>query len=38
VKSVLHIRIAQSELTTARILSDPDRSWSDRILAEQFED
>jgi NAD+ kinase len=23
---------------TARILSDPDRSWSDRILAEQFED
>ena len=38
VKSVLHIRIAQSEHTTARILSDPDRSWSDRILAEQFED
>ncbi|OWV98436.1 NAD(+) kinase [Rhizobium sp. R72] len=38
VKSVLHIRIAQSEHTTARILSDPDRTWSDRILAEQFED
>ena len=38
VKSVLHIRIAQSEHMTARILSDPDRSWSDRILAEQFED
>jgi NAD+ kinase len=38
VKSVLHIRIAQSESMTARILSDPDRSWSDRILAEQFED
>ncbi len=38
VKSVLHVRIAQSEHTTARILSDPDRSWSDRILAEQFED
>jgi NAD+ kinase len=38
VKSVLHIRIAQSEDVTARILSDPDRSWSDRILAEQFED
>ena len=38
VKSVLHIRIAQSEYMTARILSDPDRSWSDRILAEQFED
>ncbi|KQV63972.1 NAD kinase [Rhizobium sp. Root1220] len=38
IKSVLHIRIAQSEDMTARILSDPDRSWSDRILAEQFED
>ncbi|MBB3657608.1 NAD+ kinase [Rhizobium sp. BK650] len=38
VKSVLHVRIAQSEDMTARILSDPDRSWSDRILAEQFED
>lgn len=38
VKSVLHVRIAQSEHMTARILSDPDRSWSDRILAEQFED
>ena len=38
VKSVLHIRIAQSEHMTARILSDPDRSWSERILAEQFED
>ncbi|TCL70509.1 NAD kinase [Rhizobium sp. BK251] len=38
VKSVLHVRIAQSEDMTARILSDPDRSWSDRILAEQFSD
>jgi NAD+ kinase len=38
IKSVLHVRIAQSEDMTARILSDPDRSWSDRILAEQFED
>lgn len=36
VKSVVHVRVAQSEETTARILSDPDRSWSDRILAEQF--
>lgn len=36
VKSVLQVKIAQSEDTTARILSDPDRSWSDRILAEQF--
>jgi NAD+ kinase len=38
VKSVVSVRIAQSEHTTARILSDPDRSWSDRILAEQFSD
>lgn len=36
VKSVLHVRIAQSTKLTARILSDPDHSWSDRILAEQF--
>jgi NAD+ kinase len=36
VKSVLHIRVAQSASITARILSDPDHSWSDRILAEQF--
>ncbi|MBW8301694.1 MAG: NAD kinase [Hydrogenophaga sp.] len=38
VKSVVRVEIAQSEDTTARILSDPDRSWSDRILAEQFSD
>jgi NAD+ kinase len=38
IKSILQVRIAQSEDMTARILSDPDRSWSDRILAEQFED
>ncbi|SMD05555.1 NAD kinase [Rhizobium sp. RU36D] len=36
VKSVTHVRVAQTTDTTARILSDPDRSWSDRILAEQF--
>lgn len=36
VKSVLHVRVAQSTDLTARILSDPDHSWSDRILAEQF--
>ncbi|MBP1850548.1 NAD kinase [Rhizobium halophytocola] len=36
VKSVTYVRIEQSSDTTARILSDPDRSWSDRILAEQF--
>jgi NAD+ kinase len=38
IKSVLSVRIAQTQDTTARILSDPDRSWSDRILAEQFSD
>jgi NAD+ kinase len=36
VKSVMKVRIEQSRDTTARILSDPNRSWSDRILAEQF--
>ncbi|MFB2552247.1 NAD kinase [Ensifer soli] len=36
VKSVVSVRIAESENTTARILSDPDYSWSDRILSEQF--
>jgi NAD+ kinase len=36
VKSVVSVRIAESEEMTARILSDPDYSWSDRILAEQF--
>ena len=36
VKSVTRVHVAQSEDTTARVLSDPDRSWSDRILAEQF--
>ncbi len=36
VKSVLHVRIAQMPELSARILSDPDHSWSDRILAEQF--
>jgi NAD+ kinase len=35
-KSVVTVRIAQSKDRTAKILSDPDRSWSDRILAEQF--
>lgn len=36
VKSVISVKIAQSQDRTARILSDPDRTWSDRILAEQF--
>jgi NAD+ kinase len=36
VKSVTQVRIVQSKNITARILSDPDQSWSDRIIAEQF--
>jgi len=36
VKSVTWVRVEQSRDITAGILSDPDRSWSDRILAEQF--
>ncbi len=37
VKSVTTVRIAESASLSARILSDPDHSWSDRILAEQFD-
>jgi NAD+ kinase len=37
VKSVTAVRIAESAHLAARILSDPDHSWSDRILAEQFD-
>ncbi|GMB81432.1 NAD kinase [Shinella zoogloeoides] len=37
VKSVTTVRIAESIGLSARILSDPDHSWSDRILAEQFD-
>lgn len=37
VKTVISVRIAESIGMTARILSDPDHSWSDRILAEQFD-
>ncbi|RWX78780.1 NAD kinase [Neorhizobium lilium] len=36
IKSVLQVRVAQMPELRARILSDPDHSWSDRILAEQF--
>ena len=36
VKSVLKVEIEQAKDITARILSDPDHSWSERILAEQF--
>lgn len=38
VKSVLHVQVEQSTEVSARLLSDPDHSWSDRILAEQFND
>lgn len=38
VKSVVKVRIEQDNSKTARLLSDPDHSWSDRILAEQFID
>lgn len=37
IKSVRSVRIAQSESSTAIILSDPDHSWSERILSEQFQ-
>ncbi|NVP54595.1 NAD kinase [Mycoplana rhizolycopersici] len=37
VKSVRSVRISQSENLTAIILSDPDHSWSERILSEQFQ-
>lgn len=36
VKSVRSVEIRESRSVTARILSDPDQSWDDRILAEQF--
>ncbi|MGN6552065.1 MAG: NAD kinase [Pararhizobium sp.] len=36
VRSVRSVRIAESATATARILSDSDHSWADRILAEQF--
>ena len=38
VKSVVKVSIKQSKEDTAWLLSDPDHSWSDRILAEQFID
>ncbi|MDQ0453954.1 NAD kinase [Rhizobium paknamense] len=36
VKSVVAVKVQQADDVTARILSDPDHSWSERILAEQF--
>jgi NAD+ kinase len=38
IKSVVEMTIALSEGRWAKLLSDPDHSWSDRILAEQFID
>jgi NAD+ kinase len=38
VKSVLKVKVEQATDHTAWLLSDPDHSWSDRILAEQFID
>lgn len=37
-KSVLRVKVRQVTDHTAWLLSDPDHSWSDRILAEQFID
>lgn len=36
VKSVSRVQVHETDKVTARILSDPDHSWDDRILAEQF--
>jgi len=38
VKTVVEVTITLSEGRSAKLLSDPDHSWSDRILAEQFVD
>ena len=38
IKSVIEVAITLSEGRSAKLLSDPDHSWSDRILAEQFTD
>tara|TARA_R110002126_G_C10440372_1_gene498881 strand:+ start:370 stop:1143 length:774 start_codon:yes stop_codon:yes gene_type:complete len=36
VKSVVKVSVRESTRVTARILSDPDHNWDERILAEQF--
>ncbi len=36
VKSVSRVQVMEAQKVQARILSDPDHSWDDRILAEQF--
>jgi NAD+ kinase len=38
IKTIVEVTITQSVGRTAKLLSDPDHSWSDRILAEQFID
>ncbi|AJY47089.1 NAD kinase [Martelella endophytica] len=38
VEHVLRVRIEQDPEARAKVLSDPNRSWSERILAEQFSD
>lgn len=36
VKSVKSVTVHESDRVTTRLLSDPDHSWDDRIVAEQF--
>jgi NAD+ kinase len=36
VKSIIKVKITQAIDKTVHLLSDPDQSWSDRIIAEQF--
>ncbi|TCT37486.1 NAD kinase [Martelella mediterranea] len=38
VRHILHVRVEQDPEARAKVLSDPNRSWSERILAEQFSD
>jgi NAD+ kinase len=38
IQTVVEVTITQSVGRSAKLLSDPDHSWSDRILAEQFID
>ena len=37
VKSVTQVKVAESQESTTRILTDSSHSWNDRILAEQFQ-
>lgn len=38
VEHVLKVRVEEDPSARAKVLSDPNRSWSERILAEQFSD